>query len=81
MFEPDDDFVFSADPTSRGDEVAEYCRDWYEQNRETWWARHKPYGAAPDRAGVHADNFMLAFVDYVGRVLAAAAASQDGEKQ
>ena len=55
------------DPTTRGDLIAEEVRRWYEANRETWWQRHKPgiYGAAPDRSGVHADNFILGLIQAV----------------
>jgi hypothetical protein len=65
---------FSSDPTSRGDEIADYVRTWYERNRETWWDRHKPgiTGAAPDRSGVHADEFILRFLGEVARVNAEA---------
>ena len=57
------------DPTTRGDLVAETVRAWYEKNRETWWDRHRPgiFGAAPDRAGVHADNFILELIQAVHR--------------
>jgi hypothetical protein len=57
------------DPTSRGDEVAEKVRRWYEANRESWWGRHKPgiIGAGPDRDGSHADEFMLRFINAVYR--------------
>jgi hypothetical protein len=63
---------FSSDPTSRGDEVAAFVRQWYETNRESWWDRHRP-GA--DRKGVHADEFMIGFINEVGRVGQAALAS------
>lgn len=53
------------DPTSRGDLVAEKVRHWYEANRETWWERHSPFGAGPDRSGAHADEFMLRFIGAV----------------
>jgi hypothetical protein len=58
-----------SDPTARGDEIADKVRHWYEANRETWWQRHKPgiWGSAPDRAGVHSDNFMLEFIAAVRR--------------
>jgi hypothetical protein len=61
---------FSSDPTSRGDEVAGYLRVWYEANRETWWDRHYVLGfnSVPDRNGVHADEFMLALLNEVGRI-------------
>ncbi len=57
------------DPTARGDMIADKVRQWYEANRETWWARHKPgiMGAGPDRAGVHADEFMLRLIQAVYR--------------
>lgn len=53
------------DPTARGDEVAARVRRWYEANRESWWARHSIFGADPDRAGTHADEFMLRLIDAV----------------
>ncbi len=68
------DMRFSREPTSRGDEIAGYVRSWYEINRETWSARHQlnPFGAATDRSGVHADEFMLSFINEVFRVSAEA---------
>ena len=71
------DMKFSSDPTSVGDEIADYVRYWYERNRETWFDRHQinPFGAATDRSGVHADEFMLRFIGEVGRV------SAEAEKQ
>lgn len=64
------DMRFSSEPTSRGDQVAEYVRGWYEENRETWWDRHRftPWRSSPDRSGEHADEFMLRFISEVGRV-------------
>lgn len=56
------------DPTARGDMVAERLRRWYEAHRESWWDRHRFIGAAPDRAGVHADEFMLGFIIELGRI-------------
>ncbi len=57
------------DPTARGDMIADKVRAWYEANRETWWDRHKPgiWGSAPDRSGVHADNFILGLLNAVSR--------------
>lgn len=63
------DMTFSTDPTSRGDEIADYVRRWYEANRETWWQRR---GSNADRSGVHADEFMLRFISEVTRVTAEA---------
>jgi len=57
------------DPTARGDEVAAKVRAWYEANRESWWDRHKffPFAmSAPDRSGVHADEFILRLIAAVG---------------
>ncbi len=56
------------DPASRGDMEASLVRRWYEKNRETWWARHSPFGAGPDRSGAHADEFMLRLIGEVKRV-------------
>lgn len=56
------------DATSRGDIEAGLVREWYEKNRESWVARHSPFGAGPDRDGSHADEFMLAFIGEVRRV-------------
>lgn len=56
---------FSSEPTARGDEVAEYVRDYYEAHRELWihrlWKtwRHS------------SDEFMLRFLSYVEHVLEA----------
>lgn len=59
------DMAFSSDPTSVGDEMADYLRRWYELNRETWWDRHRP---SADRRGFHADNFMLSLINEVSRI-------------
>jgi hypothetical protein len=58
------------DPTTRGDVIAERLRHWYEANRETWWDRNRflPWRAAPDRAGVHADEFMLGLINELRRI-------------
>jgi len=55
------------DPTARGDLIAAKVRRWYEANRESWWARHKLgiIGRSPDRDGLHADEFMLRFINAV----------------
>jgi hypothetical protein len=67
------DMRFSSDPTSRGDDIADYVRQWYELNRETWLDRHQiPFGYVPDKSGVHADEFMLQFLSEVRRVNAEA---------
>jgi hypothetical protein len=58
---------FSDDPTSRGDEIAMYARRWYEENRESWWERHRPGSPVKDRT--IADNFMLRFVQEVRTIL------------
>ena len=60
-----DDMRFSSDPTSRGDEIADYVRQWYEINRETWWQHHRR--RADDSRGI-ADEFMLSFIAEVRRV-------------
>lgn len=74
------DMRFSRDPTSRGDEIADYVRTWYEINRESWSDRHQinPFGPASDRSGVHADEFMLSFIAEVGRVSAEAERQMNG---
>jgi hypothetical protein len=59
------DMAFSLDPTSAGDEMADYLRRWYEINRETWWDRHRP---SADRKGIHADNFILRLIGEVSRI-------------
>lgn len=69
------DMHFSDEPTARGDEIADYVRRWYELNRESWWDRHRP-GA--DRRGLHADEFMLGFIQEVGRVTAEAERQKRG---
>jgi len=61
---------FSRDPTSRGDEIAEYVRAWYEKHREKFWERHGP--RAYWRFGL-ADEFMLSLIAEVRRVEAEAA--------
>lgn len=57
------------EPTARGDLLAQKVRRWYEDNRESWWDRHKldPFGRDPDRLGTHADEWMLRFIGAVGR--------------
>lgn len=64
------DMRFCGEPTADGDIAAEYLRIWYERNRETWWDRNNwgIWGSAPDRAGVHADNFMLRLMGEMGRI-------------
>ena len=52
------------DPTTRGDLISEKVRAWYERNRESWWDRHRPRA---DRRGIHADEFMLEFINAVGQ--------------
>ena len=68
------DMRFSSEPTARGDEVADFMRQWYEANRETWFDRHQlnPLGRATDRSGVHADEFMLGLMNEARRILDAA---------
>lgn len=58
------DMTFSSEPTDDGDKVAEYIRVWYEHHREGWWVRLW-------RRKDCADEFMLAFINEVGRVQAA----------
>lgn len=53
------------DPTARGDQIASKVRSWYEANRESWWARHRPFAPSPDRDGTHADEFMLRLIGAV----------------
>lgn len=57
------DMHFGGEPTSDGDAVADYVRQWYERNRETWWDRYW-------RRGDNADEFMLGLINEVTRVLA-----------
>ena len=58
------------DPTARDDMIAARVRAWYEANRESWWARHAPFGPAPDRYGAHADEFILRLIDAVNSATA-----------
>jgi hypothetical protein len=53
------------DGKTRADMIAALARDWYEKHREGWWARCRP---GSDRSGAHADEFMLAFTQYVGHL-------------
>ena len=64
---------FCGEPTADGDIAADFMRQWYEANRETWWQRHNwgIGGSAPDRAGVHADNFMLEWISQYHRLQSA----------
>ena len=66
------DMHFSLDPTSRGDEIADYVRQWYEAHRETWWDRHWPGGINRKHGSALADEFMLGFINEVSRVQRAA---------
>ena len=59
------DMRFSTDPTAQGDDIADYVRQWYEINRETWWQRRQD--SVRRSAGV-ADEFMLSFIAEVRRV-------------
>jgi hypothetical protein len=63
------DMRFSIDPTSRGDEIAEYVRQWYEIHRETWWQHRR---GVSDRSRGIDDEFMLSFIAEVRRVTAEA---------
>lgn len=54
------------DPTARADAHAAKMREWYEDNRERWWAR---IGPNSDRSGFHADEFMLRFMAEAKRIL------------
>lgn len=53
---------FSYDSTARGDEIADYVRQWYEKNREGWQER------LFKRWEVAADEFMIRLVNEVIRV-------------
>lgn len=55
------------EPTAFGDEVAGRVRQWYEANREGFWDRHRLWGSDPDRAGTHADEFMLRLISEVDK--------------
>lgn len=74
------DMRFSRDPTSRGDEIADYVRQWYELHRETWWDRHWPYGVNRKRGSAFADEFMLSFIQEIARVQAAADVSSSAKE-
>ena len=67
------DMRFGDEPTNAGDMEAEYLRRWYEVNRESWWARHKP---SSDRSGVHVDEFMLDLLNEVYLINAARRAEE-----
>jgi hypothetical protein len=54
------------DPTQRGDMKAELMRRWYEQNRETWAARH---WINAERKGGVADNFCIGMLNEASRIL------------
>lgn len=62
---------FCGEPTADGDISAAWLRQWYEANRESWWDRHRP---SADRNGVHADEWMLAFMEQFDRLQNARAA-------
>jgi len=53
---------YSKEPKVLRDQIAKHMRNWYEDNRESWWARLRE---TPEPS---ADAFMLAFVFEVVRV-------------
>jgi hypothetical protein len=57
------------DPTARGDTECSLMRRWYEANRESWWARHRPQiFSYRDNSGVVADNFMIRLLREADRI-------------
>jgi hypothetical protein len=56
------DMHFSGEPTSDGDNAAEYLRVWYEAHREGWNERRKK------RWLITADNLMLGLMNEMHRI-------------
>ena len=77
------DMSFCGEPTADFDSTASYVRRWYEAHRESWFDRHQinPLSAAPDRSGVHADEFMLGFLNEVYRVDEECKRQTDGKRR
>ncbi len=67
------DMHFGSEPTSRGDQKAEYLRVWYEAHRESWFER---WWRPVWKMGL-ADNFMLGLLQEVRRIEQAAATDGD----
>jgi hypothetical protein len=59
---------FCGEPTADGDIAADFLRQWYEANRETWFDRHWPFGWNRKHGSEVADNFMLEFIAQVQRL-------------
>ena len=55
------------DMTSIYDEMADNLRDWYEENRESWWDRRN--SKHPCNSSGLADNFMLSLISEVQSLL------------
>lgn len=51
--------TYADDPTARGDEMAEELREWYEENRESYWDRCKFSKNQRLLSMGCSDNFML----------------------
>lgn len=56
------DMHFGGEPTSDGDNAAEYLRAWYEAHREGWNERRKK------RWTIAADNLMLGLINEMHRI-------------
>jgi hypothetical protein len=59
---------FYGEPTADGDIAADFIRQWYEANRETWFDRHMPFGTNRKHGCDTADNFILELISQVNRL-------------
>ena len=59
---------FCGEPTADGDIMADWLRQWYEANRESWFDRHWPFGINRRHGSALADEWMLGFIQQFNRV-------------
>jgi hypothetical protein len=62
------DMHFCGEPTADGDAVADYVRQWYERNRESWWDRCRLSRNQQLLNAGCADSFILSLISEVARV-------------
>lgn len=60
--------LFCGEPTADGDIAADFIRQWYEANRESWFDRHWPFGINRKNGSDIEDNFILELISQVGRL-------------
>jgi hypothetical protein len=59
---------FCGEPTADGDIAADWLRQWYEANRESWFDRHWPFGVNRKHGSALADEWMLSFMQQFYRL-------------